>query len=287
MSVILSDALPIQFWPIGDDTFNESVYGFVDHRCFFQEFSGGDVIKLQLGQLTNSEASDNTYVLALVDQNNKELARIGSTDNVYSGVNCVDFEFQMDTINDYYGNPIRDKYVRFYILENPDTFDTTFDLTFHGESAIYKSDLIKFSTVITENQSWGTKVLNYKSTRNFAGIYYPVLDNLYYSLRIPCRFFHQRNQSEQNSIPLSNSKVINTSTYRKRQQSLETWYLPDYMLNKIELILDHAVTGDLLIDSVRWTVDEAFERSSPDPRFAYQRGSIWLSQQNYTVRNVI
>lgn len=283
MPVIISDALPIQFWPIGADTFNESMFGFVDKRCFYQEFASGDTIKLQVADTVLS----NNYYLTIHDKDGKFISYLTFTKTTASGYNVFDLEFNFSSLF------INDSYVRVYIVQNLSgtlddlTFDSaTLDTTDFITNRVYKSDLIKISSAIPLNQSWGTKVLNYKSARNFAGIYYPNNSN-FFSLRIPCRFFHERNASEQNSINLSNSKVINTSTFQKRQQYLETWYMPDYLLNKIELILAHAVTGQLQIDSVNWTIDETFERANADARFAFQRGNVWLSRQNYTVRNVI
>jgi hypothetical protein len=58
--------------------------------------------------------------------------------------------------------------------------------------------------------------------------------------------------------------------------------MPDYMHNKIQLALAHAVRGSLLIDGFEWTVTEGYERSNP-----LQFGKVWLSRKNTLIRNII
>ena len=167
---------------------------------------------------------------------------------------------------------ICDAFVRFIIQQN-------------GVDVL-KSDYIKFNSSISFNQGHGSFLIAYKSAKNFAGISYPN-DGSYFYLRIPARFFQQRNNSKQSSLELSNSKVINTSVILKLQQLMVTTLLPDYMHNKLQLALSHGVRGSLLIDGLEWTLEENYERNSPDAKSPFQFGKVWLTRKNHLVRNII
>ncbi len=165
-----------------------------------------------------------------------------------------------------------DQYVRFYIQQN-------------GTDS-HKSDLIKFNSSIALNQGYGTVLISYKSTKNFAGIVYPN-DGNYFNIRIPARFFQARNKGTETSIELSNSKVINTSSSLKKQVLFSTILLPDYLHDIIELALAHSVSGSVNIDGYEWTKEEGYERNLPDAKCPKQSGKVWLTRKNQVVRNII
>lgn len=430
----VSDALPIQFWPLGDQTFNEKVVGFVDKICHFQEFSCIDPIKLQVSDINLDIVND--YTLKIVDQNDVEITTEaftksyqnyganlqisnGNFDTNPLGVTAANFDgsnrgssvpflyssgvlqavanLEVDKQNSQYlainrvdanaalGWPPGDYIIRIRAKNNstgatdalsihawgmtnssgqtslsavstPSTLvnDNTYrniDLAFtttvwwpyiaisaaraggggsyniacyfdsiqiissvkdkqafsdisftaaglsfcdqpvrfyiqqNGTDA-YKSDLIKFNSNISLNQGYGTILISYKSAKNFAGIVYPN-DGEYFNIRVPARFFQQRNKSTESSIELSNSKVINLSASLKIQQALITMLLPDYMHNKIELAIAHAVSGSLNIDGYDWTKEESYERNSPDGKSPMQSGKIWLTRKSSLKRNII
>lgn len=278
----ISDALPIQFWPVGTQTFNQQVNAFVDVQYFYQEFLSSDTIKLQVN---NETTVTNLYFLKVLDTKNNVVEAVPFTQtSLGGGVYVWDLEFVPSSLS----VPLQDNFYQLVIGINYEfSFDSTFDSTFSGGgSDLWISDFVKFSSSIMTNAGWGTQLIQYKSTKNFVGINYPNTGN-YFNLRIPARFFLQRTVSQQNSLPLSNSQVINTSLTKKYEQLLETVYMPDYLLNKIEIAFAHAVRGSVMINGVEWTIDESFDRSSPDPKFSMQMGKVWLTRKNYYVRNVI
>lgn len=151
-----------------------------------------------------------------------------------------------------------------------------------GGSNLYQSDFIKFSEFIAENT-----FIRYKSSKNFAGIVYPN-DDTYFNIRIPGVFYHQRFPTEQKGIELSNSREINTGSLLKLQKLLGIQDAPYYIHNKLILILQHAVSGSLVINNVEWTVEEAYTvDESSDPMYELRRASIYLTRRNYVDRNVI
>lgn len=150
---------------------------------------------------------------------------------------------------------------------------------------VAKSDKHQFFASVPLNQSYGTKVAEYLSSKNYAGINYPN-DGNPFTLRIPCRFFQRRPKIVQDALELTGSTVITGST-KGRQQLMETVYLPDYMHEKIQLILEHAVSGNVTIDGKVWILEESYDLTSPDPKSPMQMAKIWLTDKLYLIRNII
>jgi len=151
---------------------------------------------------------------------------------------------------------------------------------------IYKSDTQLFLSSIEDTPSWGSKLIGYKSIKNFAGIKYPG-DDTYFYFRTPCQFFRQRPKGSQDSIPSGGNSLLNTSIVKGKQQLMKVIYSPDYIHNKLELIFQHAASGSVLIDGVFWSMEEGYEVSPPDEKSPFQLGKIWLSDSNYLIRNMI
>lgn len=159
---------------------------------------------------------------------------------------------------------------RLYII-NPST-----------EAVVAYSDLIRFSEYIAENI-----FIQYKSIKNFAGIIYDE-NSEYFSIRIPGVFFHERNPTDQKSLQLSNSRIVNTSSVLKKQKLFEIQDCPYYMHTKIQLILQHAVSGSVVINGVEWKIEEPYEidDSRPDT-YPMRSATTYLTRKNYLKRNVI
>jgi len=59
----VSDANPIQFWPLGVPTYNEKPEPGVDHACYFKKWNAEDEIALQF-----YDTNDFNYQLEILDQ---------------------------------------------------------------------------------------------------------------------------------------------------------------------------------------------------------------------------
>jgi len=152
---------------------------------------------------------------------------------------------------------------------------------------LYKTDFLKFRSEIPINAFSGSKALSYLSLTNYASINYPN-DGSFFTLRIPCKFFTQREQIVQSSINLT-SKIIDTAEFIKYQRWLQIPVMPDYMLKKIGLVLGHSVKGQVIIDGLRWSKQEAINRSQPggDIKYPEQMADVWLTEADNGVRNII
>lgn len=452
MAIVVSDALPIQFWPIADPTFNENTFAFVDRRKFFQKWLTTDTIKLQI---SNEADLTKSYTLRIKDENGNSIVDLPYTKSFLDGPSIspklnflnttfpsvltpwvnynagsgevnfswisagliradgtsgslretaifyqprpdgysfgwppgnyqislnglngstgpnagtmqaiakvsndgtiwttlgasaaiptgafgfnlaftipngqyykfIGFEFNIGppgnviivSLNDSHLNTaptneqyavfdlefdgdsegIIDKYAQFFINASDggtldsDTLDSDTLDTISDDDNIYKSDLHYFISTIPYHQGYGTRLMFYKSSKNFAGIKYPGNDN-YYSLRVPSKFYKPRNVKVTSSLPLSQSKIATTSIVSTKQQLFKTVLLPQYMLDKIELILQHCVSdgndngGSVIIDSIEWQADESFDRADVDEKCAFDAASTWLSKG--VVRNII
>lgn len=79
----ISNAIPIQFWLNGEESFNQKTVGYVDDVCFNQKFKCSDEIRLQF--LDNVSAN---YYLKGYDTNDNVLATLPFTKSqVYPGNN--------------------------------------------------------------------------------------------------------------------------------------------------------------------------------------------------------
>jgi len=102
---------------------------------------------------------------------------------------------------------------------------------------------------------------------------------------VPCRFYKPRNNKITTQLPLSQSNIVTTSIVSTSQKLLEVVLLPQYILDKIELILQHCVNGSVIIDGIEWQADESFDRADVDKRCAFDMASTWLSKG--VIRNII
>jgi len=294
MASYVSNASPIQFWPINGLTYNESQFGFVRVRPYIHQWQCGDPIKLQVVD----DTLGNIYKLYAIDRAGVTVSELPMSAPMFipGGLNAYNFEFTADfcgsgTVWDWYSGDIVDWYSGVPVDLISSSFPQggtyiKFIITANGVNA-YKSDYHLFKSHIPIDAFNGSKLVYYKQPTNYAGLLYPNNGN-YFTLRLPCKFFTERTQTTQTSINLT-SKVIDTSEFIKFQRWLQVPVMPDYMLKKLELILGHSVKGSLLIDGLEWTKQEPVNRSGPggDIKYPQQMADVWLTEKNDAVRNII
>lgn len=143
-----------------------------------------------------------------------------------------------------------------------------------------RSDMIS----VKENQD-ETVLIEYSNTNDFAGIIYEnQTPEPEFSTRIPAVFFHSRYPQEQEVIELSNSRKLQLNSELSKQKRLDTGHMPDYMHEKVMLILQH---DNVIINDVGYLKEEAYELADGNKRFPLKRASCWLTQKDYQIRNVI
>jgi hypothetical protein len=145
-----------------------------------------------------------------------------------------------------------------------------------------KSDCVWLKSIWPE-----TKLVNYWNTsRNFAGlVYHSATPSIEFAIRVPAIFYRQRPQQESETMELSNSRSIQTFAQLKTQKLLAVKEMPFHMHKKLILALQHQFTE---IDDVAWVKAEQYEIQPPsNPRYALDRGQVWLTEKDFIVRNVL
>jgi len=262
--MVLSDAQPIQFWPVSCNTFNENVSDGVHHKCFCQPFNCDDEIVIQgYAEIDSSPPVPDEYNLTILDENGGELTEIA-------------FEVQ----------EIGDRFVYSVSIDmtdmSPDLCDSRIQFRIDNETTeepVFKSDCID----IRESHS-NTILINYYNHRNFAGlVYQDTSPDVQFHLRVPAIFYHQRFPEEDETIELSSS-LVHLNGDIKRMRLLDTDYIPYYMHEKIKLILKHQF---VTIYNKEWVKTEAYEITEGDRRWPVKKAKCWISEKEFIHRNVL
>ena len=148
-------------------------------------------------------------------------------------------------------------------------------------TVVAKSDPIKFSSDITENT-----LIRYKSEIDFEGLVYPG-DGNYFSIRVPGAFYHQSFPTTVKSVDIGNSREINTASLQFRAKELDIQDCPYFMHDKILLVLQHAISGSVVINNVEWSFDNSYDLVDDDPMYIFRRASTKLVRRNRVTRNII
>lgn len=127
--VILSDALPIQFWPANCDTFNEKEVDGVFSRCFCQPFNSGDEMVLQV-----KDATGKALKLNILSSSGDLLEQKSFTESGSSG-----YYFLFFSLEDYEGQEIS-----FAII------DTSFVTYLNSTSISYSG----WSNITSDERQW-------------------------------------------------------------------------------------------------------------------------------------
>jgi hypothetical protein len=267
----ISGALPVELWDPSCGTYNElgsatssseeggssSIANYSPgtfHACFCQPFNCTDEILLQV-------PSTISLKLRAVDDEGDTLDILNFT-TLSSTIKKVSF------IPNNSGICGQD--IQLQVLRASDN------------AVLFKSDCLD----IAANHKDTVLIQYYNSpSRNFAGIdYADVTPDPVFSLRIPASFFHERFPQEMEVIELSNSRSIQLNTSLKKQKKLEVGLLPYYMHEKIILALQHAY---VTINGVQYVKNEAYEMTDNNRRWPMKKASVWLTQKDYIIRNIL
>lgn len=141
------------------------------------------------------------------------------------------------------------------------------------------------SDCIHLKEDWDETVLiNYYNARNFAGlVYHTSTPSIEFNLRVPAIWYRQRPQQETETMELSNSRSIQLFSQLKSQKLLAVHEMPYYMHEKLILALQHQFVE---IDGTAYVKTDQYEIQPPsNPRYALDRGQVWLTKKDFVVRN--
>lgn len=262
--MVLSDAQPVQFWPIECDTFNEHRSPGVHHRCFCQPFNCDDEIVIQGAvDIDSSPPTPDDYSISIRNEGGSEIL------NVPLDVQEVDdkFVYSASIVPSAVSPDLCDRLVNMVI-----TNDTTV-------TTIAKSDCLD----IREDHPV-TVLATYYNHRNFAGlIYQNSSPQQQFNLRIPAVFYHQKFPEQDETIELSTSLVMLNGDI-KRQRLLDVDYAPYYFHEKVKLMLKHQF---VIIYNKQWVKQDAYEITEGERRWPVKKAKCWISEKEFVHRNVL
>jgi hypothetical protein len=147
------------------------------------------------------------------------------------------------------------------------------------DTVVAKSDCIEV------REEWEcTNLLSYSNNRNYAGLVYAdVSPDPEFNIRVPSRFFHERNDEEDEVMELSSS-LITLSSSIQAQRLFEVMHAPYYWHRKLQLILKH---DNVEIDNQLWVKQDSYEINEGNKRASLKSAQVWLTQKDNLQRNVI
>jgi len=144
----------------------------------------------------------------------------------------------------------------------------------------YKSDCLDIKSSQDE-----TVLITYSDNKNFASLNYSLVSpDPEFTLRIPAIFFHERFPEESEVIELSNSRSIQLNAQVKAQRWLQIKPMPYYMHRKMKLVLKHQF---VTIDDQDWVQSELYELIDSSQRSPMKKATVWLTEKDYLLRNVL
>lgn len=264
LAMVLSDAQPIQFWPVECDTFNQHEADGVHHRCFCQPFQCDDEIIVQgTVAIDSSPPVSDDYSLQFLDESGNLLLTLPFE----VSENALNFVYTVSFIPSALSPEICDTFVQLKIVNDTTVTD------------IAKSDCIEIAS-----SHANSILITYRNHRNFAGLVYEDLSPpLEFHLRIPAIFYHQRFPEEDETMELSTS-LVSLNGVMHRQRLLDTDYLPYYMHEKIKFVLKHQF---VTVFDKEWVKQEAYEIENGERRWPIKKARCWMSEKDFVHRNVL
>lgn len=251
-----SNALPIQFWPVDESTFNELEVCGITPVCWCQPIQMDDPILLQFQADTGG-----TYLIKLYDENGAVVGTSALTE-ISSGL--------------YEGTPpafpSEGKY-QIQIQQEAGSPDTP----------ILKSDCLDVKT-----SHDCTNLITYRNTTNFAGLNYASASpETTFSVRVKSVFFHEEPFDESEDHELSSDTMVQIWAKLERKKQLEIDFIPYYFHEKLRLILSHQEVEVNGTDYIKKKEDPYTIVRTGNKRYPLQRGNVLLTDKNFIKRNLL
>jgi hypothetical protein len=247
-----SDALPVQFWLTGCETFNEYEAEGVHHVCWCQPWNCTDEITTQFKDTTGQ-----TLKLVAYDSEDNELFSENFIE-IATGV------YQLSFIPD--DEDICDELIKLEVQNSSDVM-------------LAKSDCLDIKTSHIE-----TTLFTYSNHRNYDGLVYEDQSpDVEFNIRVPSRFFHEDEPEEDEAIELTSS-VITTSSQVKTQRLLEVKHAPYYFHKKLRRILKHQSIEAI---GKGWKKEEKYQINEGTKTWPLKSATCLLTEDNSVIRNVL
>lgn len=249
-----SDALPVQWWLVECETYNENEPQGVHYVCWCQPWNCDVPILVQFTHTTGGD-----YSVRIIAESGEELDQ--EVDEVLPGVYQTTVLLSDNSPDFCHGK------VKLQMINNAD------------DSVVAKTDCLDVALEHDE-----VTLFEYSNERNYAGLRYEAQSpDLSLSILVPCRFYHPRETEEDNAIELTSSVVI-TGSEIKTQRLLEVKHAPHYFHKKLQLILKHQSVTAV---NKSWKKEEKYEKAEGNNRWPLKSATAYLTETDSVVRNVM
>lgn len=221
--MIISDSLPVQWYPAELPTFNEKVEIGVFGLPFFQKFNREDVFSVQL-----LHTASVVITLDVLDQDEAVLYTANLTE-VSAGVYFHSFIFEDEGILEAYVS------ARLVI----------------ASVTISRTDQLDVRASHDESR-W----IAYTNSSDFAFLIYSGVAPPTFGIRVDSKFYEERNPEENESEDLGDGSIEKLSGSVKIQRLLEIEPLPPHMHRKMKLIMKH---NSIFVSNVSWLSEDGYE----------------------------
>lgn len=250
--MVISDALPVQFWPVSKSTYNETEPEGAFRKCFCQPWQATDIIRTQIDFGIIDALS-----LKIYDSDGALIQSLTMSNTIGTVYTASFYPVTYDILNEQIQLKI-----------------------FRGANELFKSDCLHVKEVWDE-----TVLITYSNARNFASLNYSnVSPDPEFYIRIPAVFNEERFPEEQEVLELSNSREIQLNGQVKAQRELSIGPMPFHMHRKLKLVLKHQ---NVEIDCQEWVKEEEYEMKPGNKRNLLRQASVWLTEKDYIMRNVL
>jgi len=154
------------------------------------------------------------------------------------------------------------------------------------EIELFYSDSVEFVYEWVNSNHDGRVVIQFRSINNFAGLIYDE-DSPYFSIDLDGQFVEPDFATTEKVSELT-EMVINTASTLKEKSNLILNDLPRYMHRKVLLILQHSISGSVLVNDIEISLDGgSYELTKRDQKYNLKPAQIMLTHKNSYTHNVI
>lgn len=254
MDLILSDALPVQWWLTGQETFNQgSGEGITFKRPFYQKWQYQDDIK-------NQVTYDQTLQMGIFTAQGDQIFD-------YDDFTVVAGDLQM---------------YNFRPADIPAIVAVNSRMKIYLSMAVDGVEVAYTDVLDIKKVHPMTRLLRYSHPSNFQGIIYSGYDFDFY-IRVPGAFRVQNNPMTVEDLPLNSGRIVTLVQDIQRKQMLQMDFQPDFLIYKTQLALMHDV---IEIDGMFWKRRDGFN-DQPIDRFELKRSNVLLTRYNSAIKNVV
>lgn len=256
-----SNALPIQFWPVAESTFNELEVCGITPVCWCQPIQMDDPILIQI-----SSGAGETFSINVFDENDVEVAAAGMSE-IASGL----YEAAVPAF------PAEGRYqVKIFGYDegaSPDDPGT----------AILKSDCLDVRTTHD-----CTNLITYRNNTNFAGLNYASASpETTFSVRVRSVFFHEEPFDESEDHELSSDTMVQIWAKLEQKKLFEVDFVPPYFHKKLRLIFAHQ---QFEVNDDEWIKkkNDAYTKiPNSNKHYPLNKASVLLTDKNFIKRNLL